>query len=270
MASLGELTAGIAHEIQNPLNFVNNFSDLNKELIDELQEELKKGDIREASSIAENLKDNEDKINFHGRRADGIVKSMLQHSRASSGQKEPTDVNRLVEEYVRLAYHGYRARKKDFNVTLDIQLDPEVGKVPMVAQDIGRVLLNLLNNAFQAVEEKTKTAGPGYRPTVTVTTTSPAGDPGLRPKGHPQGNESANAPMRKSVLIRVADDGPGIPDNIKDKIFQPFFTTKPTGQGTGLGLSLSYDIVKKGHAGEVALQTKEGSGTTFIISLPLE
>jgi signal transduction histidine kinase len=255
MASLGELTAGIAHEIQNPLNFVNNFSDLNKELIGELQEELKKGDVREAASIADNLKDNEEKINLHGRRADMIVKSMLQHSRASSGQKEPTDVNKLVDEYVRLAYHGYRAKKKDFNATLDIQLDPEVGQVQMVAQEIGRVLLNLLNNAFQAVEEKAKTAGPDYQPTVSI-------------KTHLGNEEFAHAPMRKSVLIRVADNGTGIPDAIKDKIFQPFFTTKPTGQGTGLGLSLSYDIVTKGHEGSLGMESIEGEGSTFFIHLP--
>jgi signal transduction histidine kinase len=268
MASLGELTAGIAHEIQNPLNFVNNFSDLNKELIEELQEELKKGDIREASSIAENLKGNEEKINLHGRRADGIVKSMLQHSRSSSGQKEPTDINKLAEEYVRLAYHGYRARKKDFNVRLDIQLDREVGKAPIVAQDIGRVLLNLLNNAFQAVEDKAKTAGPDYQPTVTVTTTSPAGDPGLRPKGHPQGNNPQSVIRHpQSIAIAIADNGPGIPDAIKDKIFQPFFTTKPAGQGTGLGLSLSYDIVKA-HGGEIIAKSDEDSGTTFRLILP--
>jgi signal transduction histidine kinase len=246
MASLGELTAGIAHEIQNPLNFVNNFSDLNKELIEDLQAELKKGDIREATSISESLKENEEKINIHGRRADGIVKSMLQHSRASGGQKEPTDINKLVDEYVRLAYHGYRARQKDFNVTLDIRLDPEAGQVKMVAQDIGRVLLNLLNNAFQAVDEKSRTAVDGYRPTVTVST--------MR---SPQGIE-----------IRVEDNGPGIPDEIKDKIFQPFFTTKPAGQGTGLGLSLSYDIVKA-HGGEIRIQASAGNGSTFIINLPV-
>jgi signal transduction histidine kinase len=247
MASLGELTAGIAHEIQNPLNFVNNFSDINKELIGELQQELKKGDIREASFIAENLKDNEDKISLHGRRADGIVKSMLQHSRASSGQKEPTDVSKLVDEYVRLAYHGYRARKKDFNVTLDIKADPEAGQVKMVAQDIGRVLLNLLNNAFHAVDEKARTAGDGFQPTVTVSTTR----------------------NPKSVDIKVADNGPGIPDAIREKIFQPFFTTKPTGQGTGLGLSLSYDIVTKGHNGSLGMESIEGDGSTFCVTLPL-
>ncbi|MCU0381819.1 MAG: ATP-binding protein [Chitinophagaceae bacterium] len=269
MASLGELTAGIAHEIQNPLNFVNNFSDLNKELIEELQEELKKGDIREASSIADSLKDNEEKINLHGRRADGIVKSMLQHSRASGGQKIPTDVNRLVDEYVRLAYHGFRAKHKDFNVMLDIQLDPEVGPVPMVAQDIGRVILNLLNNAFQAVQEKAKTAGANYQPTVSIKTLSAHYEAGL------SGNKPIQSQIQtpkskignpKSIAIAIEDNGPGIPDNIKDKIFQPFFTTKPTGQGTGLGLSLSYDIVKA-HGGAFKVETKEGKGSEFIIEL---
>jgi signal transduction histidine kinase len=245
MASLGELTAGIAHEIQNPLNFVNNFSDLNKELIEELQAELKKGDIREATSISESLKENEEKINIHGRRADGIVKSMLQHSRASGGQKEPTDINKLVDEYVRLAYHGYRARQKDFNVTLDIRLDPEAGQVKMVAQDIGRVLLNLLNNAFQAVNEKSRSGGDGYQPTVTVSTMR-------SPRG---------------IDIRVEDNGPGIPDEIKDKIFQPFFTTRPTGEGTGLGLSLSYDIMKA-HGGTITLQQNEGQGSVFTLEIP--
>jgi len=199
---------------------------------------------------------------------------MLQHSRASGGQKEPTDVNKLVDEYVRLAYHGFRAKHKDFNVKLDLQLDPALGRVPMVAQDIGRVILNLLNNAFQAVEEKANTAGPDYQPTVTITSSSPAGDPGLRPKGHPQGNdrsnsaESANPPMRESAIIRVADNGPGISESIKDKIFQPFFTTKPTGQGTGLGLSLSYDIIKA-HHGEINIQSNPGEGSSFTIRLPL-
>jgi signal transduction histidine kinase len=261
MASLGELTAGIAHEIQNPLNFVNNFSDLNKELIEELQEELKKGDVREASSIAENLKENEDKINLHGRRADGIVKSMLQHSRASSGQKEPTDVNKLVDEYVRLAYHGYRARKKDFNVTLDIQLDPEIGKVPMVAQDIGRVILNLLNNAFQAVEEKAKTAGADYQPTVSIQTQYGVTLP------QDQLNPKSDIRNPKSIAIAIADNGPGIPESIKDKIFQPFFTTKPTGQGTGLGLSLSYDIMKA-HGGLIELFDGKPAGSIFQLQLP--
>ncbi len=270
MASLGELTAGIAHEIQNPLNFVNNFSDLNKELIDELQEELIKGDVREASSIAENLKDNEDKINLHGRRADGIVKSMLQHSRASGGQKEPTDVNKLVDEYVRLAYHGFRAKHKDFNVTLNIQTDPEAGQAKMVPQDIGRVILNLLNNAFQAVQEKAKTAGTDYQPTVTIKTLSAhteAGTSGNKKTQSQIPNPKSEIGHPNSIAIAISDNGPGIPDNIKEKIFQPFFTTKPTGQGTGLGLSLSYDIVKA-HGGKIQVESNPGMGTTITFAIP--
>jgi signal transduction histidine kinase len=246
MASLGELTAGIAHEIQNPLNFVNNFSDLNAELLEELQQELGKGDIKEASIIASNLRENESKINIHGKRADAIVKSMLQHSRISSGQKEPSDVNKLVDEYVRLAYHGFRARDKDFNATLDLDFDPSAGSAPMVSQDIGRVLLNLLNNAFYAVHEKARASGADYRPTVTVRT---------------RGGE-------KRVFITVEDNGNGIPDHARDKIFQPFFTTKPTGQGTGLGLSLSYDIVKA-HGGSLRFESGPSAGTSFTVEMPM-
>jgi signal transduction histidine kinase len=244
MASLGELTAGIAHEIQNPLNFVNNFSDVNQELIDELKEELQKGDLREASAIADNLKENESKINLHGKRADGIVKSMLQHSRGSAGLKEPTDVNKLVDEYIRLAFHGYRAKVKDFNVDLDINLDPLAGSAPMVRQDIGRVILNLLNNAFYAVMERAGKAD--YKPKVSVIT-----------------KRESNA-----VLIEIADNGSGIPDDKLAKIFQPFFTTKPTGEGTGLGLSLSYDIITKGHGGSLTCDTKPNEYTKFTITLP--
>ena len=244
MASLGELTAGIAHEIQNPLNFVNNFSDVNQELIDELKEELQKGDLREASAIADNLKENESKINLHGKRADGIVKSMLQHSRGSAGLKESTDVNKLVDEYIRLAFHGYRAKVKDFNVDLDINLDPLAGSAPMVRQDIGRVILNLLNNAFYAVMEKTGKAD--YKPKVSVTTKR----------------------ERNAVMIEIADNGSGIADNKLAKIFQPFFTTKPTGEGTGLGLSLSYDIITKGHVGQLTCDTKPNEYTKFAITLP--
>jgi signal transduction histidine kinase len=247
MASLGELTAGIAHEIQNPLNFVNNFSDLNQELIDELKEELKKGDTKEATAIADNLKENESKINQHGKRADGIVKNMLQHSRSSTGQKEMTDVNKLVDEYTRLAYHGFRARNKDFNITLDMDLDPLSGKANLVTQDMGRVLLNLLNNAFFAVQEKAKTADQRYMPTVSVRTRSSDLD---------------------TVSIEVKDNGSGIPDAVKDKIFQPFFTTKPTGQGTGLGLSMSYDIVTKAHGGTLQVASTGGEGTIMTITLP--
>ena len=244
MASLGELTAGIAHEIQNPLNFVNNFSDVNQELIDELKEELQKGDLREASAIADNLKENESKINLHGKRADGIVKSMLQHSRGSAGLKESTDVNKLVDEYIRLAFHGYRAKVKDFNVDLDINLDPLAGSAPMVRQDIGRVILNLLNNAFYAVMEKTGKAD--YKPKVSVTTKR----------------------ERNAVMIEIDDNGSGIADDKLAKIFQPFFTTKPTGEGTGLGLSLSYDIITKGHGGQLTCDTKPNEYTKFAITLP--
>ncbi len=256
MASLGELTAGIAHEIQNPLNFVNNFADVNSELIDELQEDLKKGDIRAATATAENLKENEEKIKMHGKRADGIVKSMLQHSHGGSGQKVLSDVNRLVDEYIRMAYHGFRSRCKDVNVDLDIHLDPQAGSVQMVPQELGRVILNLLNNAFYAVQEHSKSAGPDFKPLVSIRTAA----------NHHSGPENGHS---KSISIEIADNGNGIPGNIRDKIFQPFFTTKPTGQGTGLGLSLSYDIVTKGHGGSLTMETTEGFGSSFIINLPV-
>jgi signal transduction histidine kinase len=248
MASLGELTAGIAHEIQNPLNFVNNFSEVNQELIDELKEEIDKGNLREASTIADNLKENESKINLHGKRADGIVKSMLQHSRVSAGQHELTDVNKLVDEYIRLAFHGYRAKVKDFNVDLDINLHPLAGSAPMVRQDIGRVILNLLNNAFYAVMERAGKADADYKPKVAVTTKR----------------------ENNTVIIEISDNGSGIPDDKLPKIFQPFFTTKPTGEGTGLGLSLSYDIITKGHGGDIRVNSQEALGTTFSILLPAQ
>jgi len=246
MASLGELTAGIAHEIQNPLNFVNNFSDLNRELLDELKEEIEKGDMKEAGLIVENIRDNESKVNLHGKRADGIVKSMLQHSRSSSGQKELTDINALADEYLRLAYHGLRAKDKTFNSAVDTDLDPFIGKVNIIPQDIGRVLLNLYNNAFYAVNERKKTTAEGYEPRVTVSTKK-SGD---------------------SIEVRVTDNGMGIPESVHEKIFQPFFTTKPTGQGTGLGLSLSYDIVKA-HGGTIEVYSVPGEGTEFRILLPV-
>jgi signal transduction histidine kinase len=253
MASLGELTAGIAHEIQNPLNFVNNFSDLNKEMIDELQTELKTGNTEEAIAISNDIKENEQKINHHGKRADAIVKGMLQHSRASTGKKEPTDINALADEYLRLSYHGLRAKDKDFNADFKTSFDETLDKIEVVPQDIGRVLLNLYNNAFYAVNEKKKAPtlkGENYERTVWVTTkriSTPSGAGGLE--------------------ISVKDNGPGIPQKVVDKIFQPFFTTKPTGQGTGLGLSLSYDIIKA-HGGELKVETKEGEGAEFIIQLP--
>jgi signal transduction histidine kinase len=246
MASLGELTAGIAHEIQNPLNFVNNFSDVNKELLVELKQELEKGNVQEVKVIANDLIDNEEKIILHGRRADAIVKSMLQHSRASSGKKEPTDLNALADEYLRLAYHGMRAKDKSFNATLHTDFDTSLEKINIIPQDIGRVLLNLVNNAFYAVHEKKQSAPDGYEPAVSVSTKKTDG----------------------KIAITVRDNGNGIPDKIKDKIFQPFFTTKPTSKGTGLGLSLSYDIVKA-HGGELKVETKEGEGSAFSMQLPL-
>ena len=249
MASLGELTAGIAHEIQNPLNFVNNFSEVSVELIDELHQERQKTNLRDEELIDElldDLRQNLQKITHHGRRADSIVKGMLQHSRASTGQKEPTDLNALAEEYLRLSYHGLRAKDKTFNATLKTDFDPRLGRVEVVAQDLGRVLLNLFNNAFHAVQEKKKKYPEGYSPTVTVATKR-------------QGDE---------VEIQVVDNGVGIPEGVVQKIFQPFFTTKPTGQGTGLGLSLSYDIVTKGHGGSLEVKTTEGQTTEFIVRLP--
>ncbi len=250
MASLGELTAGIAHEIQNPLNFVNNFSEVSTELVDEMNEEIKKGNLEDAKQIASDLKDNLTKINHHGKRAGDIVKGMLQHSRSSSGQKEPTDINSLADEYLRLAYHGLRAKDKSFNALMKTDFDESIGMVNLIPQDIGRVILNLITNAFYVVAEKSSLAKTSadesnYEPTVTVTTKK-TGD---------------------TIKISVKDNGNGIPPKVFDKIFQPFFTTKPTGQGTGLGLSLSYDIVKA-HGGELKVETREGEGTEFLIQLP--
>ncbi|MFP5438593.1 MAG: ATP-binding protein [Bacteroidia bacterium] len=252
MASLGELTAGIAHEIQNPLNFVNNFSDVSVELIDEMEEELNTGDIEEVKAIAGDIKQNLEKIAHHGRRADSIVKGMLQHSRASTGQKELTDINALADEYLRLAYHGLRAKDKSFNAELITHFDSDLPKVSVVAQDMGRVLLNLFTNAFYATQQKVKSppAPKGgetvpYNPSVSVTTKR-VGD---------------------TVEIIVRDNGAGIPDAIKDKILQPFFTTKPTGEGTGLGLSMSYDIVVKGHGGSINIESREGEYTEFTVRI---
>ncbi len=250
MASLGELTAGIAHEIQNPLNFVNNFSDVNKELIAEMKEEIGKGNIEEVKAIATDIEENETKINHHGKRADAIVKGMLQHSRASSGKKEPTDINTLADEYLRLAYHGLRAKDNSFNATMKTDFDETIDSINIIPQDIGRVLLNLITNAFYAVSEKKKVV-PDYQPIVIVTTKS------LKP---PLGG--------LGVLVSVKDNGSGIPQKVLDKIFQPFFTTKPTGQGTGLGLSLAYDIVKA-HGGELKVATKDGEYAEFIITIPI-
>jgi len=257
MASLGELTAGIAHEIQNPLNFVNNFSDVSNELLEEMKAELEKGNAEEAKAIAGDVKENLEKILHHGKRADAIVKGMLQHSRNSSGQKELTDINVLADEYLRLAYHGLRAKDKFFNAKFETDLDPSINKINIVPQEIGRVILNLINNSFYAVSEKKKSASNGYEPSVMVSTKKI--------------NARPDDPLgRDKVEIRVKDNGNGIPQKVLDKIFQPFFTTKPTGQGTGLGLSLSYDIITKGHDGEIKVETKEGEGSAFIISLPMK
>ena len=245
MASLGELTAGIAHEIQNPLNFVNNFSEINSELIAEMQEEIVKGNLEEVKAIATDILENEQKINHHGKRADAIVKGMLQHSRTNTGQKELTDINELADEYLRLSYHGLRAKDKAFNATIKTDFDTSIGKINIIPQDIGRVLLNLYNNAFYTVDEKGKSGIGQYEPTVSIATKK-------------QGEK---------VFISIKDNGNGIPKKLLDKIFQPFFTTKPTGQGTGLGLSLSYDIVKA-HGGELKVFTTEGEGTTFTVQLP--
>lgn len=253
MASLGELTAGIAHEIQNPLNFVNNFSEVSKELLDEMKEEIEKGNYDEVKDIANDVIQNLEKINHHGKRADGIVKGMLQHSRTSSGQKELTDINALADEYFRLAYHGLRAKDKTFNAAMKTDYDENIGLIKIIPQDIGRVILNLITNAFYVVTEKKKQVGEGYEPIVTVMTS----------KNPTSGGRGAE------IVIKVTDNGNGIPQKILDKIFQPFFTTKPTGQGTGLGLSLSYDIITKGHGGDLKVETKEGEGSTFIIHLPL-
>jgi signal transduction histidine kinase len=247
MASLGELTAGIAHEIQNPLNFVNNFSDVNREMIGELKGELKSGNVEEALAIADNIEQNEVKINHHGKRADFIVKGMLEHSRTSTGERQATNINVLADEFLKLSYHGLRAKDKSFNAELVTNFDDKIPRINIVQQDIGRVLINLFSNAFYAVNQRAKTAGADYKPTVEVST----------------------AQLNGSILISVKDNGTGIPENIREKIMQPFFTTKPAGEGTGLGLSLSYDIVVKGHNGTINVDTKEGEFTEFIVTLPL-
>ncbi|MBS3913016.1 MAG: GAF domain-containing protein, partial [Bacteroidetes bacterium] len=244
MASLGELTAGIAHEIQNPLNFVNNFSEVNTELIGEMCEEINNGNIENVIAIANDIKENQDKITHHGKRAGGIVKSMLHHSRTSTGVKELTDVNALADEYLRLAYHGLRAKDKSFNATMKTDFDKNLGKINIIAQDIGRVILNLITNAFYTVDEKKRKQGDSYDPTVSVSTKK----------------------LNGKIEVSVSDNGNGIPQKVMDKIFQPFFTTKPTGQGTGLGLSLSYDIIKA-HGGELKVETVDGEGTQFTIIL---
>ena len=247
MASLGELTAGIAHEIQNPLNFVNNFSEVSGELLDEMKDELATGNLQQAKAIADDVKENLEKIIHHGKRADGIVKGMLMHSRASTGQKEPTDINAVADEYLRLSYHGLRAKDKTFQAKFETHFDKTIEKISVLPQDIGRVLLNLFTNAFYSVTKKNKHHPEDYEPCVSVTTKR----------------------LKDKVEIRVRDNGMGIPQKVLDKIFQPFFTTKPTGEGTGLGLSLSYDIITKGHGGELKAETKEGEFAEFIILLPI-
>lgn len=246
MASLGELTAGIAHEIQNPLNFVNNFSKINVELITEMTEDIDKANYREAKELAHDIMENEKKITFHGKRADGIVKAMLQHSRRSSGQKEPTDINALCDEYLRLSYHGLRAKDKSFNAEFKVEPDETIGKINVIPQDMGRVLLNLFNNAFYAVKQKKIALADGYKPEVDVIT------------------EKSD----HHVIITVRDNGLGIPKSLIEKVFQPFFTTKSAGEGTGLGLSLSYDIIKA-HGGGMKVESREGEGTEFVVQLPV-
>ncbi len=250
MASLGELTAGIAHEIQNPLNFVNNFAEVSIELAEELKEALLKtlaGKLPEnVAALTDDLIQNQQKINFHGKRAGSIVKGMLQHSRRSNGQKELTDINRLADEYLRLSYHGLRAKDKAFNAAIETDFDEQLGKINILPQELGRVLINLYTNAFYAVMHKKQTAGSDYMPAVYVKTKGEKG----------------------SIKIFVKDNGDGIPAGMRDKIFQPFFTTKPTGEGTGLGLSLSYDIITKGHGGALKVQSEEGEYAEFIIQLP--
>jgi signal transduction histidine kinase len=245
MASLGELTAGIAHEIQNPLNFVNNFSEVSTELLDEMITELGNDNKEDAIAIADDVKQNLEKILHHGKQADGIVKGMLQHSRSSSVVKEPTDINALADEYLRLSYQGLRAKDKDFNAHFKTDFDESIGKIDVVPQDLGRVLLNLYHNAFYSVNEKKKLLDGTFEPTVSVSTKK----------------------INDKIEIRVKDNGNGIPQKVLNKIFQPFFTTKPTGQGTGLGLSLSYDIIKA-HGGELKVETKEGEGAEFTIKIP--
>ena len=245
MASLGELTAGIAHEIQNPLNFVNNFSEVSNEMLDEMNDEIENGDFEEVKAIANDLKLNLGKITHHGKRADSIVKGMLQHSRSSSDEHVLTDINNLTDEYLRLAFHGLRAKDATFNAKMETDFDESIGKVYVVPQEMGRVVLNIITNAFHAVNERKKQETSNYSPTVHVKTNK----------------------VKRNIVISIRDNGKGISEEIKSKIFQPFFTTKPTGQGTGLGLSLSYDIVKS-HNGNIDVVSELGKGTIFKISIP--
>jgi C4-dicarboxylate-specific signal transduction histidine kinase len=246
LASLGELTAGIAHEIKNPLNFVTNFSELNMELINDFEAEAAAGNTEEAIRLAKDIKENLQKIAYHSNRADSIVKNMLQHSRKGTGQKQPTDINALIDEYFRLSYQGVRAKDKDFNTAIKVELDETIESINVVPQDIGRVLLNMFTNAFYSVNQKKKQAGKAYEPCVTVSTQKETG----------------------SIAIRIRDNGVGITQKAMTKIFQPFFTTKPTGEGVGLGLSLSHDIITKGHGGMMNVESGEGEFAEFIIHLP--
>jgi signal transduction histidine kinase len=253
MASLGELTAGIAHEIQNPLNFVNNFSELNTELIGEMEEALEQGNLEDAKAVAKDIKENEQKINFHGKRADSIMKGMLQHSRNSNGQKEPADINVLVDECMRLSYHGLRAKDKTFNAKTESDFDSRLSKINIIPQDIGRVVLNLFTNAFYSGMQKKKQLGDNFEPVIAVKTL-------LNPPSESGG---------PFVSITIRDNGNGIPKNVIEKIFQPFFTTKPVGEGTGLGLSMSYEIITQGHGGQLNVESQEGEYAEFTITLPI-
>lgn len=247
MASLGELTAGVAHEIQNPLNFVNNFSEINKELLTELLEDINDGKFNSVKEIVNDLIQNEEKITQHGKRAEAIVKGMLQHSRTKSDQKEKIDINALCDEYLKLAYHGLRAKDKSFNSAMDTNYSTELPEIEIARQDLGRVILNVITNAFHSVRQKSENNPDNYQPTIGISTIK---------------NDN-------NIEISISDNGVGIPDDIKNKIFQPFFTTKPTGQGTGLGLSMSYDIIKM-HGGHIEIDSTEGEGATFIIRLPID
>ncbi|MBK9096583.1 MAG: HAMP domain-containing histidine kinase [bacterium] len=246
MASLGELTAGIAHEIKNPLNFVNNFSEVSRELLDEMKIELQNNKIEDVIELVENLKQNLEKINHHGKRADSIVKGMLLHSRGTSGEKVPTNINDLLDQYVTLAYHGLRAQNKEFNITIEKEYDQSLEKINVVPQDLSRVFLNIVNNACYAANEKKNRSENNFSPTLKVSTKN----------------------INGNVEIRIRDNGDGIPEVVKEQIFKPFFTTKPTGEGTGLGLSISYDIVTKVHGGDIKIESEEGKGAEFIITLP--
>ena len=244
MASLGQLTAGIAHEIQNPLNFVNNFSELSVELLDEFIETTS---VEERKLIVDDVKQNLQKILFHGKRADSIVKGMLQHSRTAPADKQPTDINKLVEEFFILAYHGMRAKDPGFNCSIEKHLATNLPMVKIIPQDVSRVILNIFNNSFYAVDERSKSENKNYRPTVSISTKKENG----------------------SIALKIRDNGKGIPEDVRNKIFNPFFTTKPTGRGTGLGLSISQDIIVKGHNGDIKLDSKPGEYTEFTITLPL-